>query len=503
MSTKTITSTKSTRTLISSNLFLKNIIILDQNKSYSSSYYISLIISNLFPQNSKIINFKNGKATLNQILSLKNEEPKKKYIKLELYEKDKIYSNLILKGEIINENYIYDHSSDDFVCYLCDTENEEKAVVHYNIDYDYMNTGDLYDKSVKRVEKVYKKKLKNENHINDLFLMNFQYIKLICNDIYAVLNWKNKWRTLSYLFALSFIIIFFKAFYALLLPLYLIFFHIKNKNNIENFIITRDNVDNQKNKNENNLVLFKIMFIFNKIIKIFENIAEKIINGKTVMTNLYIRMAIAFLANFCFFYFKFYRSINFKFIILSIIWFYVLRKNPSFYSFSVFLFNIVEERTLFITTNTNFYIYKTNLINFFTILIPFYSLYNIYNEEYIDNSQFVKDKDEIINNKDILKYELYENERWWKFVGWKKTLIFDESMIWYKVGKPKEYCDKNMVKLPGNNSYKWKDDWKIETNKNCDENGWEYSSDFNNNFQKYNGHQCVRRRKWIRYASKN
>ena len=214
-------------------------------------------------------------------------------------------------------------------------------------------------------------------------------------------------------------------------------------------------------------------------------------------------MAITFLANFCFFYFKFYRSINFKFIILSIIWFYVLRKNPSFYSFSVFLFNIVEERTLFITTNTNFYIYKTNLINFFTILIPFYSLYNIYNEECIDNSQFVKDKNEINNNKDILKYELYENERWWKFVGWKKTLIFDESMIWYKVGKPKEYCDKNMVKLPGNNSYKWKDDWKIETNKNCDENGWEYSLDFNNNFQKYNGHQYVRRRKWVRYATRD
>ena len=502
MSTKTISSTKSTKTLISSNLFLKNIIILDQTKSYSSSYYISLIISNLFPQNSKIINFKNGKATLNQMLSLKNEEPKKKYIKLELYEKDKIYSNLILKGEIINENYIYDHSSNDFVCYLCNNENEEKAVLHYNIDYDYMNTDDLYDKNVKRVEKVYKKNTKNEKHINNLFLINIQYAKLICNDIDSILNWKNKWRTLSYLFAMSFIILFFKLFYVLVLPLYLIFFHIKNKNNIENFIITRDNVDNQKNKNENNLFLYKIMFVFNNIIKIFENIVEKIINGKRVMTELYIRTVIAFFANFCFFYFKFYRLINFKFIILFIIWFYVLRKNPSFYSFSVFLSNIIEERTLFLTTNTNYYIYKTNLLNLFTILIPFYSLYHIYIDEYVDDSQFVKDKKEL-NNNDIIKYELYENERWWMFIGWNKNLISDESMIWYKVEKPKEYCDKNMVKLPGNNNYKWNDEWKIEINKNSDDYGWEYSSDFNNNFQKYNGHQCVRRRKWIRYASKN
>ena len=438
MSTKTISSTKSTKTLISSNLFLKNIIILDQTKSYSSSYYISLIISNLFPQNSKIINFKNGKATLNQMLSLKNEEPKKKYIKLELYEKDKIYSNLILKGEIINENYIYDHSSNDFVCYLCNNENEEKAVLHYNIDYDYMNTDDLYDKNVKRVEKVYKKNTKNEKHINNLFLINIQYAKLICNDIDSILNWKNKWRTLSYLFAMSFIIIFFKLFYVLVLPLYLIFFHIKNKNNIENFIITRDNVDNQKNKNENNLFLYKIMFVFNNIIKIFENIVEKIINGKRVMTELYIRTGIAFFANFCFFYFKFYKLINFKFIILFIIWFYVLRKNPSFYSFSVFLSNIIEERTLFLTTNTNYYIYKTNLLNLFTILIPFYSLYHIYIDEYVDDSQFVKDKKEL-NNNDIIKYELYENERWWMFIGWNKNLISDESMIWYKVEKSKEY----------------------------------------------------------------
>ena len=133
------------------------------------------------------------------------------------------------------------------------------------------------------------------------------------------------------------------------------------------------------------------------------------------------------------------------------------------------------------TTNTNYYIYKTNLLNLFTILIPFYSLYHIYIDEYVDDSQFVKDKKEL-NNNDIIKYELYENERWWMFIGWNKNLISDESMIWYKVEKPKEYCDKNMVKLPGNNNYKWNDEWKIEINETSDDYGWEYSSDFNNNF---------------------
>ena len=62
----------------------------------------------------------------------------------------------------------------------------------------------------------------------------------------------------------------------------------------------------------------------------------------------------------------------------------ILRKNPSFYSFNIFLFNLIEERTLSITANNNFYIYKTNLLNLITIMIPFYSFYRLYKEEIID-----------------------------------------------------------------------------------------------------------------------
>ena len=58
-----------------------------------------------------------------------------------------------------------------------------------------------------------------------------------------------------------------------------------------------------------------------------------------------------------------------------------------------------------------------------------------------------------------------------------------------------------MVKLLDNN-YKWETDWKIEINENSDKNGWEYSEDFENNFEKYSRHKYVRRRKWVRYAIK-
>ena len=494
-------SLKRSKTLISNNIFFKSINILEEtNKNYSSTYYISLIINNLHPQNSKHLKLnEKGEAIINQLMSLKNEEPKKKYIKIEFYEKDKIYSNLILKGEIINENFLYDNSSDDFICYLLNNENEEKAVVHYDIDFDTVDSNNNYDKNIKRIEKVNKKKAQSAKAIHNLFLVNFQYIKLISNDIHSLLNWEDKWRTLSYLFAITFLILFFKIFFIFLLPLYLIFIHIKNKNDIEKFIVAKNKIDNSKDTQENNLILFKIMGRFNKVIQIYENIMKKIINGNQILIELYIRIGIAIFANFCFFYFKIYNLLNFKLIFLGIIWFYVLRKNPSFYSFNIFLFNLIEERTLFITTKANFYIYRTNILNLITTMIPFYSLYHLYIEEDVDNSQFIGKNKKLNNN--LIKYEIYENERWWMFVGWNKDLIFDESIIWYKIDKPKEYCDKNMVKLLDKN-YRWETDWKIEINENTDKNGWEYSKDFEHKFEKYNRHKYVRRRKWVRYAIK-
>ena len=323
-------SLKRSKTLISQNIFFKIINILEEtNNNYSSNYYLSLIINDLHPQNSKIFKFnEKGEATINQLMSLKNEEPKKKYIKIEFYEKDKIYSNLILKGEIIDENYINDDASNDFICYLYNNENEEKAEVHFDIDFDSVNLNNMYDMNVKRIEKVNKRKIQNEKFIYNLFLLNIQYIKLISNDIHSLLNWDDKWRTLSYLFGITFIIVFFKNFFIFIFPLYLIFSHIKNKNNIEKFIIAKDNFDDDKNKKENEIILYEIMYFFNKIVKIYENIMKKIMNGHKNMTEIYIPIGIAIAANSLFLYTKLYNLINFKTLILCIILFYVLRRNP-------------------------------------------------------------------------------------------------------------------------------------------------------------------------------
>lgn len=495
-------------TLKTTKIQFNKIILLEEEdkKNYKGKYYLSLILNNLQPQNTKTFNFsKNSECILNQIMSLDNGELKKNYIKIELYQKEKIYSNLVLKGEIFNENYIYENSSKDFICYLSNNEGVEKAVIHYIINYasSTVDTNEAYDKNVKRIEKVYKRSLENENNINNLFLINLEYVKLIVSDINSLLNWTDKWRTLSYLFSFTFIVLFFKIFYVFIFPLYLIYIHINNKNNIEKFIITKNTIDNSNNKKINKMFFYRIMYLYNRVIHIFENITFKIINGKQLMIELYMRIGIAIISNICFFYFRLYDFINFKILIISLVWFYVLRRNPSFYSFSLFIYNIIQERTLFITSSQHYFYYKTNLINLILVLNPFYSLYRLYQEESIDSSSFVSISSQRTDNN-LIKYEIYENERFWMFVGWNKDLDFDEPPIWYKVDKPKEFCDKNMIRLPGgDNAYKWDSDWKIEKSNITDENGWEYSKNFNEAFEKKKSKQNVRRRKWIRYAIKN
>ena len=105
---------------------------------------------------------------------------------------------------------------------------------------------------------------------------------------------------------------------------------------------------------------------------------------------------------------------------------------------------------------------------------------------------------ESLENSQLLKYELYENERWWMFVGWTKNLIGNERPIWSDISG-KNYLDFKSVFLPGE-EYEWVDDWKKEINENTDNEGWEYSSDFNSKFSPSTFQKYVRRRKYIRYA---
>ncbi len=74
---------KHINTLQSTKIIFNKIVLLDDNnKSYKSTYFLSLIINNLQPQNSKFIEFqKNCECKINQVMSLDNGEPKKNILK--------------------------------------------------------------------------------------------------------------------------------------------------------------------------------------------------------------------------------------------------------------------------------------------------------------------------------------------------------------------------------------------------------------------------------------
>ena len=484
---------------VCSGMIITKIGLINPSNSFSSSYYLNILVSNLSPQKSKSIEFsKNGISTLNENFSLKNGETRISCIKLELLTKK---NYLVLKGDIYNENFIYDNSSNSYICYLLNNENKKVAYVNYTIKYSKKSKDNIYEKNIRRVENVYKRVSTVEYNTKRLFLLNMTYLKLIFKDINSIINWQNKWRTLSYLFVFSFIVLFFKIFYVFIFNLYLIYIHLSYKGNIEQFLITKNANNEQFDRVSNSQIFYKIMSIYNKIIEIYEKIMTKLIKGNRIKSHFYLLIAITTIANVIFFNGKLYRLLNFKYIIIIIVWYTVLKRNPCFYSFFHFISDIINERTLFITSNPKFFYYKNNLESIITLIIPFYTLYNLYIDEGVDRPVLLTT--EAKKNPNDIKFELYENERWWMLVGWNKNLAFKESQQWCKVEKINEYCDKNMIDLPnkGNVKYQWNGDWKIETYPHCDELGWEYSVNFDKPFGMKTIGKYVRRRKWIRIAT--
>jgi hypothetical protein len=255
--------------------------------------------------------------------------------------------------------------------------------------------------------------------------------------------------------------------------------------------------------------------------------------NKLFIEELYKSMIKLIIFNFILFYSRILSLVNFKFIFILCIWIYFLRKNPTFHSFEKFIISLINSKIspkLKSKRLKKLYSYINDII---TTCLPFLKLKQFFNIEkkspiifensnisqtvILDNKNnqlnLIKEDSQKINNPPkthrqnsipkYIKYELYENERWWMLVGWKKSMIMNEVPLWCKVNDLKTFCDKNMIFLPidGINKYKWSSEWKVEINDNTDSEGWEYSTDFHSKFDKNDEGKFVRRRKWIRYAT--
>ena len=207
--------------------------------------------------------------------------------------------------------------------------------------------------------------------------------------------------------------------------------------------------------------------------------------------------------------------IDTRYIIVIGLWLFFLMQYPPFKAFLMILGKLV------ISLINDFYnigekksdkklITNEKMIKFAEIAIPFFHLgKEIYTKSAQNVLKQINDAPEIVvipdknddnKLKQMLKYEIYEKQRW-SFMSWSNELKKEDGANWVKKGNNKNiYCDKNKIKLPGD-EYEWKNEWEVEITNNTDKDGWEYSKNFDNDIWQINDKDCsVRRRKWIKYA---
>ena len=490
-------------------------------------YYIKLYSNDSKPQISKKISFKKSKVIeLNQSFPLETFKQKIiEEIKFEFYQ-DKDDPILLFHGTIINQNFIFDKNTGDYIIHLYDDIGNDSIIIYYSIEFSVIDSFDTFDKSVKYNEynnqnylQMARKGISQDENLKNEFIENLVYLEIIVLYFNNIIKWENIIETLLFMISISFIILYFKIFYIYIFPISIIFIFIKNKNKIKQLIKNKKDINNKIN---NDIFFMKCKIAYNNFIELYEVIIQKVIAGRREMIiETYKSLILTVIGNIFLFYFNVFYLIKWKWIIIIILWTFVLSYN----SFCVKIYNYIIK-----IFSSFFSIFKDNKyynkIQYFTkciinLLIPFYPLYKSFKEKNDDiystlvksqgmQSSPKKESTKIVNaykksniGNNLIKFELYENERWWVVVGWSKNTAGD-TPAWCRVDKPYEYCDKTKIFLPNDEyvKYQWSAEWKIEKTDNTDSQGWEYADKFDSEFSKDDKFKYVRRRKWVRYANK-
>ena len=355
---------------------------------------------------------------------------------------------------------------------------------------------------------------KNAILFND-FVKNIDYIKAILNVILDFIFWKDPYKTFSILSVLTLFILYTNFFILILSVLLMILFHLSYRDSMEETFSFRNY---SHNYSSNFQVIMWIMEITNNSIDSLENLFAQMQNNSTeLFKEIYINLLKLLLWNIPLFLIINYAGnlIDFKYIVIISLWAIILLQYPPFKAFVLILIKLIisiikdfgsigevkKERAL---------ISNENLVKIAEIIVPFFNLgKEIYTKSAKDVLKkmnnapeivIVQDKNDENKLKQMLKYEIYEKQRW-KIVTWSNDLKEGDGASWVKKGNNKNiFFDKNKLELPGK-EYEWKSKWKVEINTNTDKEGWEYANSFDDDVWKYIDKDCsVRRRKWVIYA---
>ena len=356
---------------------------------------------------------------------------------------------------------------------------------------------------------------KNAILFND-FVKNVDYIKSVLNTIVDFILWKDPYKTFSILSFLTIFLLYTNFFILILSVLLLILFHLSYRDSMEETFSYRNC---SHNYSSNFQVIMWIMEITNNSFVSLENFVYQLQNNsKELFKEVYINLLKLLLWNIPLFFIINYcgSMINITYIQIIGLWTVVLLQYPPFKAFLMILIKLIisiikdfgnfrKEKN-----NNNNLISNEKLVKIAEIFIPFFKLGK---EIYTKSAEAVMkkmneapeivilpDKNDDNKLKQMLKYEIYEKERW-KIVTWSDDLKEEDGATWVKKGNNKNiFFDKNKLELPGK-EYEWKNKWEIEISANTDKEGWEYAKSFDDDVWKKSDKNCsVRRRKWIKYA---
>lgn len=512
------------------------------------SYYLAIIVNENKTYKTKKLDFeKSNIVDVNQIFELDGISTIDT-IKFQIYEKNTIFSNGLYKGEVNKSNKQRDELTNQLICFLSNNNQENCVVVYYNyeINADLLESFDLKLKNLEELQKS-KSSPTNKSTFSSLrelasgdnaenfakFVHNMEYLKTLSIYFEEFVYWKNPWKTIAILLIYSLTILYFKLFITIL-PLILIFFHLCNKDKLQQYSHKNTKHDNLHNMT----IITKTIDLTNKTFYYYENFLEAMqYSEKKLFEEIYLNLLKLILFNGLILYFELF---SFKIMMMIPVWGICLWSNPAFQAFLIFMKNFVYAKILsHFENHPKISQWKEYCEMLLFKIVPFSDLIRKYlrirneiltnmiegkNSSTNKNVKFSdvfgslnSEKTVILSNEfspndanpsahnstndECLKFELYENERWWMFVGWAKNLIMNERPLWSDISG-KNYMEKNTVFLP-NSDYQWLGEWKIEGSENTDIEGWEYSKDFNSVFKIHSTGKYVRRRKWIRYAKKS
>jgi len=432
------------------------------------------------------------------------------------------------KKEKITINFTYKNSmiSTSNILKSTPTKNEDSLEIFNN----YQNYVEKLDKQKQEINDTIKRvsasnNVKSEVSMFELvkgknailfneFTKNVDYIKSIINCVVDFLFWKDPYKTFSILSILTIFILYTSFFVLILSILLMILFHLSYRNCMEETFSYR-NVSHDYSSNFQ--VIMWTMQLTNDSIENLENLFYQLQNNSNeLFKEVYINLLKLLLWNIpLFFIINYYGdAINVKYIQVIGLWTFVLLQYPPFKAFIMILvkliISIVHDFGNMGQKRNNNLPSNERLIKIVEIIVPFFNLVRqiktksakavLKNMNNTPEIVIVQDKNDENKLKQMLKYEIYEKQRW-RIVTWSIDLKEEDGATWVKKGNNKNiYFDKKKLELPGD-EYEWKSNWEIEISTNTDKEGWEYAKSFDDDIWKNNDKDSsVRRRKWIRYS---